>query len=553
MLVPQSPRTNRPSHVAYCAASGRSRPSARRCAVDLLRGGRGADQQARGIARREAQQEEHQRHHAEDHGRAAERPAEQQEKHRGNFLPPHRARQCDTFRRVSPPPSGASRRGVACRPASRRRTAAAPPCSSPPAPTCRASTRCSRCIRSPGRCSATCCSPPSRATTARSSPEPYLAREWSWSAGSPHAHASCSTPACAGTTARRPRRATWPGRSTPRAIRRPAIPGSPTSHRSRRSLAPDDSTVVLRFASPQHRFPDVLTDLAILPAHLLDTVPPARLRQAAWNDAPVGNGPFRFVAHEPNRRWVFAANRDFPAALGGPPRLERLIVVVVDEPTTKLAALTSGELDFAGIQPAHAAFVAPRSRARGAAPIRCCSPTASCSTPGAPRSTSSTCAARSSAAIDRREIVDGYLYGFGTPASGPVPPDVPGYLPVPAAAGLDVARGRRAGDRGSSCSRWGAARRRWSRWCRRGSRAAGFDVRHPAARALRLPGPGVRAGATISTPPCSASRATSGSAICGPLAELAGSRGAGGSRGGPALLRGFGAGGVSLSCAGLQG
>ena len=32
-------------------------------------------------------------------------------------------------------------------------------------------------------------------------------------------------------------------------------------------------------------------------------------------------------------------------------------MVVVDEPTTKLAALTSGELDFAGIQPAHAAFV----------------------------------------------------------------------------------------------------------------------------------------------------------------------------------------------------
>src|SRR2546422_4107564 len=31
--------------------------------------------------------------------------------------------------------------------------------------------------------------------------------------------------------------------------------------------------------------------------------------------------------------------------------------VVVDEPTTKLAALTAGEIDFAGILPAHAAFV----------------------------------------------------------------------------------------------------------------------------------------------------------------------------------------------------
>jgi peptide/nickel transport system substrate-binding protein len=37
-------------------------------------------------------------------------------------------------------------------------------------------------------------------------------------------------------------------------------------------------------------------------------------------------------------------------------------------------------------------------------------------------------------AIDRREIVEGYLYGFGTPAEGPVPPGVPGYLPIAVAA-----------------------------------------------------------------------------------------------------------------------
>src|SRR5256712_7922668 len=120
---------------------------------------------------------------------------------------------------------------------------------------------------------------------------------------------------------------------------------------------PDDSTVLVRFAAPQRGFPDVLTDLAILPSRLLDTVPASRLRAAAWNDHPVGNGPFRFVSHEPRRRWVFAAASTFPAALGGPPRLERFVVVVVDEPSTKLAALTSGEVDFAGIQPAHAALV----------------------------------------------------------------------------------------------------------------------------------------------------------------------------------------------------
>src|SRR5205807_3624026 len=81
------------------------------------------------------------------------------------------------------------------------------------------------------------------------------------------------------------------------------------------------------------------------------------LRRAAWRRQPGGNGPFGFVAHEPHHRWIFAADSAFPAALGGPPALARFIIVVVDEPTAKLAALTAGEIDFAGIQPAHAAFV----------------------------------------------------------------------------------------------------------------------------------------------------------------------------------------------------
>jgi peptide/nickel transport system substrate-binding protein len=34
-------------------------------------------------------------------------------------------------------------------------------------------------------------------------------------------------------------------------------------------------------------------------------------------------------------------------------------------------------------------------------------------------------------AIDRQEIVDGYLFGYGAPAAGPVPPDVPQFVPTP--------------------------------------------------------------------------------------------------------------------------
>jgi peptide/nickel transport system substrate-binding protein len=137
------------------------------------------------------------------------------------------------------------------------------------------------------------------------------------------------------------------------------------------------------------------------------------------------------VAHEPNRRWVFAADSAFPAELGGPPRLRRFIVVVVDEPTTKLAALTSGELDFAGIQPAHAEFVRRDSSLAVLTYPLLFTYGIVFNTRRAPFDDLALRRAASSA-IDRREIVDGYLYGYGTPADGPVPPDVPGYLPVPA-------------------------------------------------------------------------------------------------------------------------
>ena len=194
--------------------------------------------------------------------------------------------------------------------------------------------------------------------------------------------------------------------------------------------ADDDSTLTLAFRAPPAAFPDVLTDLAVLPRHLLDTVPTGRLREAAFNEAPVGNGPFRFVTHEPNRRWVFTANPAFPAALGGPPRLARFIVVVVDEPTTKLAALTSGELDFAGIQPAHAEFVA-RDPALGVMSYPLLFTYGLVFNTRRPPFDDPVVRRAAALALDRQEIVDGYLYGFGTVADGPVPPGLPGRLEMP--------------------------------------------------------------------------------------------------------------------------
>lgn len=195
----------------------------------------------------------------------------------------------------------------------------------------------------------------------------------------------------------------------------------------------DDSTVVVRFSRPEAALPDVFADLAILPAHLLDSVPRAELRRAAWNTRPVGNGPFRFVAHEANRRWVFAADSSFPTALGGPPSLARFIVVVIDEPTTKLAALTAGEIDFAGIQPAHAAFVR-QNPSLAVLDYPLIMPYGVVFNTRRPPFNDVRVRLAVALALDRRELVDAYLYGFGSVADGPVPPGAPGYAatrPVP--------------------------------------------------------------------------------------------------------------------------
>ena len=232
----------------------------------------------------------------------------------------------------------------------------------------------------------------------------------------------------------------------------------------------DDSTVVLHFRSPQAGFPDLLTDLAMLPAHLLDT-------RAALETAPGGverraggkwSVPVRVSRAEPAlglcRRLLLSRRRS--AALRAwsgsswwwwmsrPPSWPRS---------------RPGELDFAGIQPAHAEFVRRDPDARGAhlsaahdLRHRLQYPAASVQRPG--------CPARISAhAIDRKELVEGYIYGFGIPAVGPVPPAAPNYLPIAATPRRQARRAPSTGGSASSCSPSAAEKRHWSRWCRPGS------------------------------------------------------------------------------------
>ena len=175
------------------------------------------------------------------------------------------------------------------------------------------------------------------------------------------------------------------------------------------------------------------------------------MRRAPYNTNPVGNGPFRFRTREAGRRWVFERAPDFPSELGGPAKIGRLVIAVVDEPTTKFAGLVSGEPAIAGIAPTMASLVSRDPSLRVISyPVLLSNGIVF----NASRGPFDDVRVRRaiSAAIDRNRIIDAALAGYATPAYGAVPPDNPLALAAPARSAdeadslLDAAGWSRAAD-----------------------------------------------------------------------------------------------------------
>lgn len=95
---------------------------------------------------------------------------------------------------------------------------------------------------------------------------------------------------------------------------------------------------------------DAVFHAAPLPAHLLDTIPPARLATSSFVAQPVGNGPYRWVKFEPGRQAELAANPDF---FLGPPKLDRVIFVIARAAEAQLNLMLDGTADAieAGLLP----------------------------------------------------------------------------------------------------------------------------------------------------------------------------------------------------------
>jgi peptide/nickel transport system substrate-binding protein len=113
-----------------------------------------------------------------------------------------------------------------------------------------------------------------------------------------------------------------------------------------------DATVVDSFTirigmRPHADFMDPWRSFSPVPKHILEGTAPSAMQTHPFNTRnPVGNGPFKFVEHVQGQRWVFAANENFPKELGGRPYADRLVYRIIPEPTTLMAELLRGNLDY---------------------------------------------------------------------------------------------------------------------------------------------------------------------------------------------------------------
>jgi peptide/nickel transport system substrate-binding protein len=107
--------------------------------------------------------------------------------------------------------------------------------------------------------------------------------------------------------------------------------------------ADGDHRVTFRFSRPYaEQLYDVTFHVAMLPAHLLASMPPAELARSQFVRHPVGSGPYKWSRSVPGQYLELTANDDF---FLGRPKIQRVIVRVASDPNARINLLLGGEAD----------------------------------------------------------------------------------------------------------------------------------------------------------------------------------------------------------------
>lgn len=105
----------------------------------------------------------------------------------------------------------------------------------------------------------------------------------------------------------------------------------------------DSLTAAFRFRDRySEMFYDAVYHMRILPAHLLQSVPRDQWVTAPFGQAPVGDGPYRFVRWVPNDRIELVADSTF---FLGRPHIRRLVWRFVSDFPTAVTQVVAGEVD----------------------------------------------------------------------------------------------------------------------------------------------------------------------------------------------------------------
>ncbi|MGO9935257.1 MAG: ABC transporter substrate-binding protein [Steroidobacteraceae bacterium] len=162
---------------------------------------------------------------------------------------------------------------------------------------------------------------------------------------------------------------------------------------------------------------------------------------AANNDVrPVGTGPYRFVRWRRGDSITLERNPDFR---GAPARLDEVTFKFIADPTAAYAALMAGDVD------AFANYPAPESFAQFAADPRFevfagsteMETVLALNERVAPLGNVLVRRAISYA-LDRRAIIDGAMFGYGTPIGSHFPPRNPAYVDLTGVYPHDIAKAR---------------------------------------------------------------------------------------------------------------
>jgi len=107
---------------------------------------------------------------------------------------------------------------------------------------------------------------------------------------------------------------------------------------------PDEKTAVVTLSGSNGGFLSTISQLMMLPEHLLGSRPATELAQSDWwFTEPVGTGPFKFVQYVSDQYVELEAFDDYR---DGRPKVDQLINRYFADPAAAVAALRAGEIEF---------------------------------------------------------------------------------------------------------------------------------------------------------------------------------------------------------------